>query len=100
MSDIVYGKNSFFEALNNSRITMAYVLNDSEIKKYRIPNEKCYSAKDNIKLQNCFEALIGERTFEKDFNNVTKPLIYDETTYEECEKSLKEIVLFLKKYDL
>lgn len=37
MSDIVYGKNSFFEALNNSRITMAYVLNDSEIKKYRIP---------------------------------------------------------------
>lgn len=37
MSSIVYGKNSFFEALNNNRITMAYVLNDAEIKKYRIP---------------------------------------------------------------
>ena len=37
MSNIVYGKNSFFEALSNKRITMAYVLNDSEIKDYRIP---------------------------------------------------------------
>ena len=37
MSNIVYGKNSFFEALNNKRITMAYVLNDAEIKDYRIP---------------------------------------------------------------
>ena len=37
MNDIVYGKNSFFEALNNKRILMAYVLNDSEIKNYHIP---------------------------------------------------------------
>ena len=37
MSNIVYGKNSFFEALNNKRILMAYVLNDSDIKDYRIP---------------------------------------------------------------
>ena len=37
MSSIVYGKNSFFEALNSKRIIMAYVLNDSEIKDYRIP---------------------------------------------------------------
>ena len=37
MSNIIYGKNSFFEALNNSRIIMAYVLNDAEIKGYRIP---------------------------------------------------------------
>ena len=37
MNNIVFGKNSFFEALNNKRIIMAYVLNDEEIKKYRIP---------------------------------------------------------------
>lgn len=34
---MVYGKNSFFEALSNSRITMAYVLDDKEIKGYHIP---------------------------------------------------------------
>ena len=37
MSNIVYGKNSFFEALNNKRIVMAYVLSDTDIKDYRIP---------------------------------------------------------------
>lgn len=36
MSNIVYGKNSFFEALNNKRIIMAYVLDDKDIKDYRI----------------------------------------------------------------
>lgn len=37
MSNIIYGKNSFFEALNNKRIIMAYVLSDKEIKDYRVP---------------------------------------------------------------
>ena len=37
MSNIIYGKNSFFEALNNKRIVMAYVLSDADIKDYRIP---------------------------------------------------------------
>ena len=37
MSNIVYGKNSFFEALHNKRIVMAYVLSDNEIKEYSIP---------------------------------------------------------------
>lgn len=37
MSDIVYGKNSFFEALNSKRIVMAYVLDDEQIKNAHIP---------------------------------------------------------------
>ena len=36
MSNIVYGKNSFFEALENKRIICAYVLDDSLIKDKRI----------------------------------------------------------------
>jgi len=42
MSDYVYGKNSFFEALNNNRIEKAYVLNsdyEKELKQKRIPYE-------------------------------------------------------------
>ncbi|MDO4198511.1 MAG: 23S rRNA (guanosine(2251)-2'-O)-methyltransferase RlmB [Erysipelotrichaceae bacterium] len=37
MSNYVYGKNSFFEAMRARRITMAYVLDDKEIKNSRIP---------------------------------------------------------------
>lgn len=44
MSEIIYGKNSFFEALNNNRILEAYVLDDKLIKdkniKYRIVDRK------------------------------------------------------------
>ena len=36
MSDYVYGKNSFFEALNSGRILKAYVLNDALIKDRKI----------------------------------------------------------------
>ena len=41
MSDYVYGKNSFFEALDNKRIIKAYVLNDDTdyvFKEYDDPN--------------------------------------------------------------
>lgn len=37
MSNYVYGKNSFFEALRSKRIVMAYVMDDREIKNARIP---------------------------------------------------------------
>ena len=39
MSNYVYGKNSFFEALNSKRIVKAYVLSDKDIKDKRINYE-------------------------------------------------------------
>lgn len=36
MSNYVYGKNSFFEALRANRIIKAYVLNDKELKGYKV----------------------------------------------------------------
>ena len=42
MNNYVYGKNSFFEALNSNRITKAYLLNkdiEDELKKKNIPYE-------------------------------------------------------------
>ncbi len=37
MSEIIYGKNSFFEALDNRRIIMAYVLSDDLVRNKGIP---------------------------------------------------------------
>ena len=39
MSNYVYGKNSFFEALKSNRILKAYVLSDKEIKGYKVNYE-------------------------------------------------------------
>ena len=41
MSEYVFGKNSFFEALNNKRIIKAYVLSDKDIKDKGIPYQIC-----------------------------------------------------------
>ena len=41
MSEYVFGKNSFFEALYNKRIIKAYVLNDREIKDKGIAYQIC-----------------------------------------------------------
>ncbi len=46
MSDYVYGRNSFFEALKNKRVIKAYVLDDSRIKDAGIP----YDIVDRKKL--------------------------------------------------
>ncbi|MBQ6333668.1 MAG: 23S rRNA (guanosine(2251)-2'-O)-methyltransferase RlmB [Erysipelotrichaceae bacterium] len=48
MSDYVYGRNSFFEALANGRIIKAYVLDDSRIKDAGIS----YKIVDRHKLDN------------------------------------------------
>lgn len=51
MSNIVYGKNSFFEALNNKRIICAYVLSDEEIKgkhiNYKVVDRKTLDEMSN-----------------------------------------------------
>lgn len=67
----------------------------NEVKKYRIDNPTCYSAKEGIKLSDIFSNLINEDTFKNDFNNVTKPLLYDDVAYDECKASLIKILEFL-----
>ena len=55
MSEYVFGKNSFFEALNNKRIIKAYVLNDREIKdkgiKYQICDRKMLDILNKVKIE-------------------------------------------------
>lgn len=65
MSDIVYGKNSFVEALNNKRIKKAYLLNDSyfidRLKKEHIEYEITNKAKlDSLTRRGNHQGLVAE----------------------------------------
>lgn len=71
-----------------------------QVKKYRINNPTCYSAKEGQKLGNIFQLLIDEKTFEHDFNNVTKLLLYDNTSYEQCIETMLKIAKYLKENNL
>lgn len=71
-----------------------------QVKKYRINNPTCHSAKEGQKLGNIFQLLIDEKTFKYDFNNVTKPLLYDNTSYEQCIETMLKIAKYLKENNL
>ena len=65
MSDIVYGKNSFVEALNNKRIKKAYLSNDSyfidRLKKEHIEYEIVNKAKlDSLTRRGNHQGLVAE----------------------------------------
>ena len=70
----------------------------TEVRKYRVTNETCYSVQGDNKLHILFDALINEETFKNDFNNVTSPLLYDDTKYSDIYNSLLIISNFLNKY--
>lgn len=65
MSEIVYGKNSFLEALNNGRVTKAYVLPNcsliDELKRKRIAFEIVNKAKlDSLTRRGNHQGLVAE----------------------------------------
>lgn len=72
----------------------------AKVREYRLINPTCYSVLGDYKLYNLVDDMINEETFKSDFNNVTKPLLYDDTQYDECVESLKLIQKFLKENNL
>lgn len=65
-----------------------------EVRKFRTTSEKCYSAKDGIKLYKTMSDFISNETYKTDYNTKTYPLLYDEITYEEAINSLLIIQSF------
>lgn len=72
----------------------------AKVREYRLINPTCYSVLGDYKLYNLVDDMINEETFKSDFNNVTKPLLYDDTQYDECVESIKLIQKFLKENNL
>lgn len=71
-----------------------------EVREYRKQIVVCKSAKDGVKLHEILTLIISNHSFEEDFNLITKPLLYEEIQYSECEKSLIQIKDFLEEYNL
>ncbi|MBQ9457578.1 MAG: nucleotidyl transferase AbiEii/AbiGii toxin family protein [Bacilli bacterium] len=71
-----------------------------EVREYRTPLPTCYSAQPGTKLHRLLSKLIGESTFESDYQSKTYPLLYDQVRYESCVPSLLRIQKFLEDSDL
>lgn len=51
----------------------------------------CASAKPSININKILEIIVESDYYKNDYKNVTSLLIYDDTSYNDCIKTLKEI---------
>lgn len=72
----------------------------NKVKNYRIKLDTCYSAKEDIVISDLLLDLINDKTYLKDYNSMTLPLLYDHVTYEECIPSIKKMIKFLKEHKM
>lgn len=63
-----------------------------EIQQLRSKIDLCPSAKPNIDIKKILNDIINSDYYKKDYKNVTSLLIYDDTSYNDCIKTLKEIL--------
>ena len=71
-----------------------------EVKRYRQNLETCYSAKEGMSISSLMMDLIEEKTYQKDYNEKTFPLLYDHVKYETAIESITKVALFLKQNNL
>ncbi len=63
-----------------------------DIQQLRSKIDLCPSAKPNINIKSILSNIIDSDYYKSDYKNVTSLLIYDDTSYNDCIKTLKEIL--------
>lgn len=64
----------------------------TEVRKVRKENEKCYSAQDNININELLNRIVKENIYKKDYQNITEKLLYKVIKYEEAIKAIEKII--------
>lgn len=72
----------------------------NSVKEYRVKLETCYSAISDKPMSEYLKELIEEKTYKRDYDNITYPLIYDHVKYEEAITAIETIEDFLKKNNM
>lgn len=63
-----------------------------EVKQDRKNSKRCYSAINDLNITNQLIKIYEEKTYLKDYNEITRHILYDDTNYETAIKSLKELI--------
>lgn len=80
------------------KISERITINDSLKQLFHVVREErkkrktCVSAQDGINIRDCIMEIISKDVFKKDYEAITKPLIFDNVQYETVKKNLKNIV--------
>lgn len=87
LSRHLYDLHKLFSHVNIKEVTK--LIPDIQVIRSKI--DLCPSAKPNINIKNILNNIIDSDYYKNDYKNVTSLLIYDDTSYDDCIKTLKEI---------
>ena len=73
--------------LDNSMISLI-----KEVREERKQYEFCYSAQDKFNIQNILKYIIDKKIYYKDYEEVTKKVLFDNTDYETSITAIQEII--------
>ena len=87
LSRHLYDLHKLFTHINIVEVTTLL----PDIQQLRSKIELCPSAKQNVDIKKVLNDIINSDYYKKDYKNVTSLLIYDDTSYNNCVETLKEI---------
>ena len=87
LSRHLYDLHKLFTHINIEEVTTLL----PDIQQLRSKIELCPSAKQNVDIKKVLNDIINSDYYKKDYKNVTSLLIYDDTSYNNCVETLKEI---------
>lgn len=89
-----------YKLLNVIKMDLNLCILFNRVKEYRKGIEVCYSTKEEIKLSIILDSIITESAYKKDYEKTTFYLLYENVSYEECEKALIEIKNYLSRNNI
>lgn len=77
-----------------SKISINEELKDlvKEVKEDRKKHEHCFSAQDSYHIPSLLKRIIDEKVYYKDYEDITRKVLYDDTSYETSIKVLYKII--------
>lgn len=63
-----------------------------EVRKDRKTHERCYTAQDKYDIPSILKQIIDEKIYYKDYEDITKKILFDGTPYEASIKALEAII--------
>ncbi|MCL2177141.1 MAG: nucleotidyl transferase AbiEii/AbiGii toxin family protein [Firmicutes bacterium] len=78
--------------LPHMKIDKSFMLLFDEVRQARQGKQGCLSAEPNLYIPSILQAIIKDEAYKADYENITSHLLYDNTTYNQTIKSLKQII--------
>lgn len=63
-----------------------------EIREWRKSNRFCYSAADDVNINEILKKIIAEETYKSDYNDLTEILLYEKVGYDEAIQTLQKVL--------